>query len=163
MKRTLTVLVLALGAAGLSACAFQPLYGDARQVSTLRNIQVAVEGRDRIDQLLSEALNDRFGTPSGGGYRLVAVTDMAPTGLGVGADDIASRSALVMTVEYSLIDTTTGTPVLTEAVRTEATYDIPLEPYAAISARRDAEERVTQEAADRMALRIARFIHRDGQ
>ncbi|WP_421788538.1 LPS assembly lipoprotein LptE [Hyphobacterium sp.] len=163
MKRTLTVLVLALGTIGLSACAFQPLYGDARQVSTVRNIDVAVEGQDRIDQLLSEALNDRFGTPSGNGYRLVAVTDLARSGLGVGADDIASRAALVLTVDFSLVDTRTGTPVLTDAVRTEASFDIPAEPYAAITARRDAEERVTQEAADRMALRIARFVHRDSR
>ena len=163
MKRTLTVLLLALGAAGLSACAFQPLYGDARQVSTVRNISVVVEGQERIDQLLDEALNDRFGTPSGGRYRLVAVTGTTRSGLGVGADDIASRAALVLTVDYSLVETSTGIPVLTEAVRTEATFDIPREPYAAITARRDAEERVTQEAADRMALRIARHVHRDGQ
>ncbi|MEE2526996.1 LPS assembly lipoprotein LptE [Hyphobacterium sp. HN65] len=163
MKRALLVTVLAAGTLGLSACAFQPLYGDAGQIAAVRGVTIVVEGQERVDQMLDEALNDRFGTPGGGRYRLVAETSTRTAGLGVGADDIANRSVLRLTVDFSLVETATGTPAMTESVQTEATFDIPREPYAAISARRDAEERVTQEAADRIALRVARHIHRGGQ
>ena len=163
MKRTAILAFLTASALGLSACAFQPLYAAPQQVSQMRGISVAVDGQERIDHMLGEALNDRFGTPAGGRYRLVAETDVNTSGLGVGADDVATRSALMLSVDFSLIDSGTGTPVLTETVRTEATYDIPLQPYAAISARRDAEERAAREAADRIALRVARHINRESR
>lgn len=160
MKRTALITLLGSASLALSACAFQPLYGDAAQVTTIRSITIAVDGQERVDQMLAEALNDRFGTPSGGRYRLVADTDTSTSGLGVGADDIASRSVLRLSVDFSLIDTTTGTPELTETVNTEAAFDIPRGPFSAVSARRDAEERAARDAADRIAVRIARHINR---
>lgn len=161
MKRAALLLMMCSAALALSACAFQPLYGDRAQVSTIRSVTIAVDGQERIDQMLAEALNDRFGTPTGGRYRLVAETDTNAAALGVGADAIASRSALQLDVTFSLINTSTGVPELTETVRTETAFDIPIGPYAAASARRDAEERAARDAADRIAVRIARHIHRN--
>jgi len=163
MKRNALLVLMAGATLGLSACAFQPLHGSQQQVSAMRGITVAVDGQERIDQMLAESLNDRFGTPAGGRYRLAAETSVTTSGLGVGADDVATRSALSLSVDFSLIDSGSGSPVLTETVRTEATFDIPLQPYAAVSARRDAEERAAREAADRIALRVARYINRGGQ
>ncbi|WP_109261757.1 LPS assembly lipoprotein LptE [Hyphobacterium indicum] len=163
MKRNAVLVLMAGALMGLSACAFQPLHGSPQQIRAMDGIVVAVDGQTRIDQILDEALNDRFGTPSGGRYRLAAVTSMTASGLGVGADDVATRSAISLTVDFSLIDAGSGLPVLTETVRAEATVDIPQQPYAAISARRDAEERAASQAADRIALRVARYINRGGQ
>ncbi|WP_421789840.1 LPS assembly lipoprotein LptE [Hyphobacterium sp.] len=163
MKRTALISLLGAASLALSACAFQPLYGDAGQVSAIRSVTIAVDGQERVDQMLAEALNDRFGTPAGGRFRLVTETDTNTSGLGVGADDIASRAVLRLSVDFSLVDTRSGTPELTETVNTEATFDIPAEPFAAISARRDAEERAARDAADRIAVRVARHIHRTGR
>jgi len=163
MKRNALFALMISATLGLSACAFQPLHGSQQQISALRGIAIAVDGQERIDQMLTEALNDRFGTPSGGRYRLAAETSVTTSGLGVGADDVATRSALSLSVDFSLVEVGSGSPVLTETVRTEATFDIPLQPYAAVSARRDAEERAAREAADRIALRVARYINSGGQ
>ncbi|MBI1235433.1 MAG: hypothetical protein GC188_01975 [Alphaproteobacteria bacterium] len=163
MKRNAVLVLMAGALMGLSACAFQPLHGSPQQIRAMDGVVVAVDGQARIDQMLDEALNDRFGTPSGGRYRLAAVTSVTVVGLGVGADDVATRRAISLLVDFSLIDAGSGLPVLTETVRTEATVDIPRQPYAAVSARRDAEERAASEAADRIALRVARYINRGGQ
>ncbi|PIW28892.1 MAG: hypothetical protein COW29_07915 [Rhodobacterales bacterium CG15_BIG_FIL_POST_REV_8_21_14_020_59_13] len=163
MKRNVLFALMAIAMTGLSACAFQPLHGSQQQIRAMDGITVLVDGQSRIDQMLDEALNDRFGTPSGGRYRLAAVTRVSVLRMGVGADDVATRSAISLTVNFSLIDAGSGLPVLTETVRSEATVDIPRQPYAAVSARRDAEERAASEAADRIALRVARYINRGGQ
>lgn len=163
MKHNALFALMAGALLGLSACAFQPLHGSQQQIAALRGITVAVDGQERIDQMLAEALNDRFGTPSGGRYRLAAETRVRASGLGVGADDVATRSVISLSVDFSLIDAGSGLPVLTETVRSEATVDVPRGPYAAASARRDAEERAASDAADRIALRVARYINRGGQ
>lgn len=163
MKRNAVLVLMAGALMGLSACAFQPLHGSPQQIRAMDGIVVAVDGQARIDQMLDEALNDRFGTPSGGRYRLAVETGDTVLRMGVGADDVATRWAIILYVDFSLIDAGSGLPVLTETVRTEATVDIPRGPYAAVSARRDAEERAASEAADRIALRVARYINRGGQ
>ncbi len=163
MKRNALFALMTGALLGLSACAFQPLHGSPQQVQALHGSTVAVDGQERIDQILDEALNDRFGTPSGGRYRLAAETSVRVLGLGVGADDVATRRAIVLTVDFSLIDAGSGLPVLTETVRSEATIDIPGGPFAAVSARRNAEERAASDAADRIALRVARYINRGGR
>lgn len=163
MKRNALFALMAIAMLGLSACAFQPLHGSQQQIRAMDGITVLVDGQSRIDQMLDEALNDRFGTPSGGRYRLAAVTSVTVLRMGVGADDVATRSAISLSVNFSLIDAGSGLPVLTETVRSEATVDIPRQPYAAVSARRDAEERAASEAADRIALRVARYINRGGR
>ncbi|GJL96240.1 MAG: hypothetical protein DHS20C06_00570 [Hyphobacterium sp.] len=163
MKRVVFLVLISSLALVLSACAFQPLYGTSQQVGALRSISIDVDGQERIDQMLSEALNDRFGSPTGGRYRLVAEADYSTGRLGVGSNDIASRAVLTLSIDFSLVEVATDNPLLTERVRTEATFDIPAQPYAAISARRDAEERAAREAADRIALRVARHMNRAGQ
>ena len=137
------------------------MYADPGTVAALRNFQIETPGNDRVDQLLGEALRDQFGSPTAGGrYRLVAESDISSTGLGIGADDIATRMALIMRVDFTVVDTQSGNLVLTDFVRSEASYDLPAQPYAAESARRDAEERAARDAAQRISARIARQTRR---
>jgi len=158
MLRTIATLSAALV---LSGCGFQPMYGQSQTATVFRAVDVDVPGHDRVDQLLAETLRDQFGAPSGSQrYRLVAQTEISVSGLGVGADDIATRMALRMTVRFELYDGTASAPVLSEQVRAEASFDLPAQPYAAESARRDAEERAARDAAQRIAARIARHVRR---
>lgn len=148
----------------LTGCGFQPMYATGGDVAAIRSVDVDIPGRDRPAQLLAEALRDRFGAPSGTQrYRLVAEPDIVAAGLGVGADDIATRFALVMTVSFTLQDLSTGDVVVQDYVRAEAAYDVPNQPYAAESARRDAEERAARDAAERMSAHVARYLRRASQ
>ncbi|MEE2565360.1 LPS assembly lipoprotein LptE [Hyphobacterium marinum] len=145
----------------LAGCGFQPMYATGSDVAAIRSVDVDIPGRDRPAQLLAESLRDRFGAPSGTQrYRLVAEPDIAAAGLGVGADDIATRFALVMTVTFTLQDLSTGEIVVQDYVRSEAAYDVPTQPYAAESARRDAEERAARDAAERISAHVARYLRR---
>lgn len=154
-------LVASLSFLVLTGCGFQPMYANPGEATAMRSIQIETPGNDRVDQLLGEALRDQFGPPMAGGrYRLVAESDISSSGLGVGADDIATRMALIMRVEFVVFDNQSGDAVLSDYVRSEASYDLPAQPYAAESARRDAEERAARDAAQRIAARVARQMRR---
>jgi len=156
-------LLLVVSALLLVGCGFQPMYGAGSNAGMLRSVIIDIPGHERADQVLAESLRDQFGPRTqGGDYRLSAEIFMSASGLGVGADDIATRMALSMQVLYTLTDAQTGEIVLQDAVRSEASFDLPAQPYAAEIARRDAEERAARDAAQRISLRLARHFNRNG-
>lgn len=164
MTRRFALAALLGSAVLISGCGFQPMYASGADVAAMRGVDIDIPGRDREDQLLAEALRDRFGPPGGASrYRLAAEPDVSIAGLGVGADDIATRFALIMVVRFTLHDLASGDIVLQDYVRAEASYDVPIQPYAAESARRDAEERAARDAAERISVQVARHVRRASQ
>lgn len=156
--RSIAILLGLSGTLALSACGFSPMYGPHGVANSLSDIRVET-GQERVDFLLQEALNDRFGSRhAAGALRLVTETSSSSIGLGVGADAIATRFAVRVTVDYELFDGSSERPISTGRVIGEAGYDVNREIYNTVAAERDAEERAANIAADRMVAQLARAV-----
>ena len=150
-----------LGAAALSGCGFTPLYGSNGVMASLSGVAVETEDQDRVDFLLEQALRDNLDSRGEAhAYTLRTRARASSTRLGVGADDVASRSSLALTVAYGLVRHSDEAVILTDAITVRASYDVPREPYAAVAAERDAENRAAREAADRIVSQLAREMRR---
>ena len=154
--RRLSLLLLSSLALSLSACGFTPMYGANSAARGLENISVET-GEERIDFLLQEALLDTLGARgAGGSYVLRTETELSTVGLGIGADAIASRFAVQLRVNYSLYRPGVSEAVFSGRVSTEASYNASNAVYASQSAQSNAEERAASDAADRIAMQLAR-------
>lgn len=149
-------------ALGLSACAFQPLYGDrgAMQSEALqtRNVSINVpEGR--LGQLLRNEMIYLMGADNGDSrYELV----LTPRGFesAIFADtlgNVTSYSYRVNT-EWSLRETG-GEDILAQGTSLgAATYNRTDQPFANIRAQREAEERASRQVAEDISTRVAAYF-----
>ena len=158
MKRALAAAFAAL-ALPLSACGFTPMYAQPGVAPGLQSIQV-VAPQGRVGELLREALNDALGRDHAlaPAYRLDLWYRTDRIGRGLRIDNVVSRYELVMTVEYHLVDRATGAELRRGRVKSEVTFDAVDQPYAAISAQQDAEERAAADAARRIRLALAGWL-----
>jgi LPS-assembly lipoprotein len=143
----------------LSACGFTPLYATPGVSSGLSSIQViAPEGR--MGYLLREQLDDALAhrpgeTPT---YRLRIVLDQTRTPLGLRIDDVADRYQVSLAVEYILTDAVTGAEVTRGSAASFLSYDVAQQPYAAIAARQDVQERAATEVARKIQMDLAQWF-----
>ena len=159
----LAVIVLALlFVSGLSACGFTPLYGAGGVVSGLSDIRIET-GRERVDFRLQEALLDGMSARHAAGpYTLRATATVLSYPFGVGADAIASRYAVQVTVNWQLLRDGNAVPVRTGVARSSTSYDVPTGVYGALTAEETAENHAISVAADRIIAQLARTM-RDGE
>ena len=156
-RRTLFAALLAGPALFLSGCGFQPLYGGPSGVR-LDGISLQQEGDTRIDYLLRDELRNSF-SEAGERYRLVLEpADVRRTGSGIGADGIATRYDLLLTVSYRIYEAGNPDPVFDGSASGAGTYNIPAQPYAAVTSQREGEELAARSAATRITLQVARFL-----
>lgn len=147
-RRVLLSLGLALGlAAGLGACGFTPMYGEGAAGASLSRISVAAQD-NRLGYRLREQLEDSLGldrsaTPL---YHLTTDVEQSRRPLGRRIDDTATRYELTVRAAWTLTPMAGGSPLTgTETVTT--TYSAADQPYAAISAQQDGEDRAASELA----------------
>ncbi len=152
-------LVLGLAAAlGLSACGFTPLYGDTGAGGALSRIAVATQD-DRLGYRVREQLEDALGrdrsvVPL---YRLETSIDQSRRPLGRRIDDTATRYELTVRGAWTLTPLAGGEAVSgVETVTT--TYAAADQPYAAIVAQQDGEERAAAELARLIRLDLLRAL-----
>jgi LPS-assembly lipoprotein len=150
---------LALGASlGLSACGFQPLYAQQGVVSNLAAVDVvAPKGRTGflIRQHLQDSLGQRDVTPE---YQMHLVLGETRYARGVRVDNTATRYEYVLTAQYTLTRMPSGEFAKRGQVKVELTYDSDDQPYAAITAQQDAQDRAAEEAARRIELELATWL-----
>ena len=152
MRRALALMAVA-SAALLSGCGFTPLYGDTGVGAGLSRIAVTTPD-NRLGYRLREQLEDalafnRSATPL---YRLTTEVQQSRRPLGRRIDDTATRYELTVKAAWTLTPTSGGSPLTgTETVTT--TYGSADQPYAAIAAQQDGE--------DRAAAELARLIRLD--
>ncbi len=159
MKRTLLIGALALSTLGLSACGFTPLYGRPGVEGGLTSIEpVAAEGRAGylLREQLDDALAHRQGTTPT--YKLLYAIDEKRFARGVRLDNVANRYELQMTVKWRLVDAKTSTEVHKGVTAVSVTYDSADQPYAAIAAQQDGQERAATEAARKIQLDLATWL-----
>lgn len=160
MKRTLAAATLALSTMALSACAgFTPLYGRPGVEGGLSSIEtVAAEGRGGylLREQLDDALAHRPGSPAT--YKLYFSVNEQQFARGVRLDNVANRYELRMGVDWRLLDAKSGVEAHKGRTDVSVTYDSADQPYAAIAAQQDGQERAAAEAARKIQLDLATWL-----
>lgn len=142
----------------LAGCGFTPMYGDSAVSPGLSRISVSAED-NRLGYRLREQLEDALGWDRGAAplYRLETATQQNRRPLGRRIDDTATRYELTVRTAWTLTPTAGGTSLTgTEAVTT--TYAAADQPYAAIAAQQDGEDRAASELARLIRLDVMRAL-----
>ena len=154
--RALTALSAA--AVLLAGCGFTPLYGEAGGSPALTRIAVTTQD-DRLGYRLREQLEDALGWDRGAAplYRLETVAQQNRRPLGRRIDDTATRYELTVRGAWTLTPVSGGAPLTgTETVTT--TYAAADQPYAAIAAQQDGEDRAAAELARLIRVDLMRAL-----
>ncbi|WP_420470125.1 LPS assembly lipoprotein LptE [Brevundimonas sp. FT23042] len=159
MRRHLTACALAVvSLSGLSACGFTPLYAEGGAGGALSRISVTTQD-DRLGYRVREQLEDALGRDGAQVplWRLQTSIEQSRRPLGRRIDDTATRYELTVRGSWTLTPTTGGDPVTgVETVTT--TYAAADQPYAAIAAQQDGEERAAAELARLIRLDLLRVL-----
>ena len=159
MRARLAALAVALvSLTGLSACGFTPLYGDLGAGTSLSRIAVTTQD-DRLGYRVREQLEDALGRDGSQPplWRLETTIEQSRRPLGRRIDDTATRYELTVRGTWTLTPTTGGAPITcVETVTT--TYAAADQPYAAIAAQQDGEERAAAELARLIRLDLLRTL-----
>lgn len=156
MKRALLALILATPL--VSACGFTPIYSEPAVGSSLRRIAVSTQD-DRLGYRLREQLEDALAWDRSSAplYRLTTQVEQNRRSLGRRIDDTATRYELTVKAAWTLTPASGGTPLTgTETVTT--TYAAADQPYAAIAAQQDGEERAAAELARLIRLDLMQAL-----
>ena len=156
MKRALLALILATPL--VSACGFTPIYAEPAVGSSLRRIAVSTQD-DRLGYRLREQLEDALAWDRSSAplYRLTTQVEQNRRSLGRRIDDTATRYELTVKAAWTLTPISGGTPLTgTETVTT--TYAAADQPYAAIAAQQDGEERAASELARLIRLDLMQAL-----
>ncbi|MDP1914429.1 LPS assembly lipoprotein LptE [Brevundimonas sp.] len=143
---------------GLSGCGFTPLYGETAVGSSLSRIVVTTQD-DRLGYRVREQLEDALGRDGAQAplWRLETGLEQSRRPLGRRIDDTATRYELTVRGAWTLTPVAGGEPIAgVETVTT--TYAAADQPYAAIAAQQDGEERAAAELARLIRLDIMRAL-----
>ena len=161
MMRTGTGLKLAgavMSLALLAGCGFTPLYGTAAGSPALSRIAVQTQD-DRLGYRLREQLEDSLGWDRGTTplYRLQTRIEQSRRPLGRRIDDRATRYELTVRAAWVLTPVAGGAP-LTGVETAILTYAAADQPYAAIAAQQDGEDRAAAELSRLIRIDILRAL-----
>ena len=168
-SRWLVAAGLALAVVALPACTARPLYSTDTVSSTTgattsaELAEIAIKPvQTRYAQEVRNHLIFLFGKGAGqsttGRYSLeLGITELAESAVVVQVADENEPTAGTMTLisNYVLTDTQTGDVVSSGKRQISASYDRPRQEFAALRARRDAEDRAARELAEVLNLTIA--------
>lgn len=155
--RALVACAVLLSGALLAGCGFTPMYATGGPPSITR---IAVTAEDnRLGYRLREQLEDALAWDRGTQplYRLTTVTQQSRRPLGRRIDDTATRYELTVRVAWTLTPASGGTP-LTGVETSTSTYAAADQPYAAIAAQQDGEDRAAAELARLIRVDILRAL-----
>lgn len=150
------IICLCLAGCGWQAVYHQPSDNTRHQLAA---IDIAPM-RDRIGQEIRSALIDRVApypnqTPR---YRLIATWQHALTDLGLQSDNTATLKKYTLSIDYTLVDLTTGAVALQDNARASTSYNILESEYANLTAEKDAGARLAIELAEAIRLRLGVYF-----
>ncbi|MCZ4281168.1 LPS assembly lipoprotein LptE [Kiloniella laminariae] len=118
---------------------------------------------DRPGQILHNLLRDRMnplGQPREPLYSLKAIITESEKDLAVRLDNTASRTNLAITVQYYLVEISSGKTVLSAKARSTGSYDKLNDPYATLVAEDTTRKRVLRQISNDMALQIGAYLNK---
>ena len=159
MRRLALAAVSVLGLSTfLAGCGFTPLYGETAVGGSLSRIAVSTQD-DRLGYRVREQLEDALGRDGAQAplWRLETTLEQSRRPLGRRIDDTATRYELTVRGAWTLTPTGGGSTVSgVETVTT--TYAAADQPFAAIAAQQDSEERAAAELARLIRLDLLRAL-----
>ena len=160
MRTPALIAVLALLSLPLGACGFTPLYAAPGVSPGLSAVEtIAPEGR--TGALLRESLDDALARDSRPAeWRLELVLKESRIPRGRRPDGVASRYEYVVTANWKLVSRADGSTALEGVSVAEVTFDRAEQPYAAIAAQQDAEQKVADELARKIQMDLAVWMLR---
>jgi LPS-assembly lipoprotein len=163
LSRLSTLLVAAL--LGLSACGFEPLYGDQDNGVATEDLLSRVfvpPIADRLGQLVRIELTNRL-TPRPAQDPLYVVTvevNESRQGLAVRRDDSATRANLILNVQFVLTRFSSSDPLLSGQIQSTNGFDILVSDFATLAAEKGARRRGARDIADGIVDRLSLFLSR---
>lgn len=163
-RSALAISVLFVAPMAASGCGFAPLYGQPGVVSSLAAIDVEAP-QGRTGYLMREHLDDAFAKnrQARAAYRMHLDLYETRYPRGVRVDNVATRYEYILTANYELTSLPSGALAKHGQVRVELTYDSADQPYAAVAAQQDAQDRAAEEAARRIQLELAAWLASGGK
>ncbi|WP_395688453.1 hypothetical protein [Aestuariivirga sp.] len=158
MSRLATILYVAIALA-LAGCGYRPLYGsspgNAGVASSLASISIPEAG-DRAGQLVRNNLLSSMQAAQGDErYVLNLTTTVSDINVVNIRQPGVTREAILITVNYELVDKSTGTVVNRGSSFSRASYDVIRQPFADLQAKTDATERAALEVSADIRTRLA--------
>ncbi len=158
--------IFVLFAGLLTACGFRPMHAPGAfggSGVSMKNIRVQMDGNDKMNFLLAQALRDRMGNNREAKYILKIAPETKRRRLGIGADDVASRYDLELSGTYELIRSKTADIMTSGKISAVSTFGAPRDPYGTATAQNNAESQLAAEAADRIIVQLASWQARHEQ
>ena len=158
MRRALALIAVA-GAALLSGCGFTPMYGEMGIGAGLSRIAVTTPD-NRLGYRLREQLEDAFGRDGSTQplYRLKTEVTQERRPLGRRIDDTASRYELTVKADWTLTPVSGGGIGGGRGLRALDGHAAADQPYAAIAAQQDGEDRAAADLARLIRLDMMRAL-----
>lgn len=157
-------LAFLFAAALMTACAgFEPMNATTGAKAAYSDLNLVVnDGRDEGDReagyLIRQHLADRISLDEDATYQLIITPRSQRIGLGLTAEDFASRFDSRVRANWKLIRIKDGSVIDQGRVERTATYSADRDPYQLISATNEAVERAAREVADRLLTDVALAI-----
>ena len=148
----------------MTACGFQPLYGERNDNTGTRDALSKIEINsiaDRLGQQVHNYLLDRIsplGKPDSPLYSLDVKLDLSRQDLGVSRDETATRAKLILSATYLLADKKNGKQLFLGSTQTANSFTIVDSDFANLSAENDAVDRAAREVSDSIRLRLALYF-----
>ncbi len=150
--------LVALMGLALSGCGFTPMYGASSAGGVLSRIAVTTQD-DRLGYRVREQLEDALGRDASQAplWRLETLVEQSRRPLGRRIDDTATRYELTVRARWTLAPVDGGAPLSGQQTVT-TTYAAADQPYAAIAAQQDGEERAAAELARQIRLDLMQAL-----
>lgn len=153
-------------ALAVSACGFQPLYGQTQSGQRTHDLLAQVKIQplpDRVGQKLHNLLRDRLnprGQPRKPAYILSIRISETLENLGIRKDETATRSNLTVFADFTLLETGTGRELFKGRSRSINSYNILDNQFATLFSESDARNRALREISDEISNRLAVYFAR---
>jgi LPS-assembly lipoprotein len=147
----------------LSACGFQPLYGEIGGSSAVEDLSMVeiTPLPDRLGQLVHNRLLDGM-QPQGPAaevrYQLTLNLSEETVRFGFRQDESVTRERYTLTAHYQLTSLTDGSVLSEGDTSTGSSYDVVRSDFATLSARENAQRRASLMVSDAIILRLGLYF-----
>lgn len=162
------IAIISLCAPVITACGFQPLYGEHQNETSVSSELAGVEVmpiKDRLGQVVYNALINEItptGNPASPVYQLEVTVKSDREGLGFENDETATRFNYTLTGKYQLREVDSGKVIFQSSSRSIAAYNVVDNQFATMTARQDAEERAARDLSQSVKLHLILFFKQRG-
>ena len=165
--RRLPAIVVLIAALALAGCGYRPLYGssavDPGVAGQLASVSIP-EATDRTGQIIRNDLISTMRSGTGQDkYTLNLATAVDDNGVIQKKQPAVTRQAILVTVNYDLVDKSTGEVVTKGTTFARAPYDVIRQPFADLQAQTDAKERAAHEISTDIRIRLAAWFAKQQQ